>query len=106
MKLDARWMGAFSLGIDLGLCRTDPALSEVKDSQFVLELRGQKLEKSLLELLINGSVIPHTGLVLMEVDEFIIGLPVSSDGKETAQSNKVCSVGRIAIWAAERPHQC
>ncbi|CAN0880574.1 Putative pre-16S rRNA nuclease [Linum grandiflorum] len=38
-----------------------------------------------------------------EVDEFIIGLPRSSDGKETPQSNKVRSVaGRFAARAAER----
>ncbi|PWA90871.1 pre-16S rRNA nuclease, Ribonuclease H-like domain protein [Artemisia annua] len=38
-----------------------------------------------------------------EVDEFIIGMPVSSDGKETPQSNKVRSfASRIAVQAAER----
>ncbi|KAI3764750.1 hypothetical protein L2E82_14764 [Cichorium intybus] len=93
-KLDDRWMGGFSLGIDLGLSRTGLALSKgfsVRPLK-VLELRGQKLEKSLLEIAQQ-----------QEVDEFIIGLPVSSDGKETPQSNKVRSVaGRIAIWAAER----
>ena len=37
------------------------------------------------------------------MDEFIIGLPLSSDGKETPQSNKVRSVaGRLAVRAAER----
>lgn len=40
---------------------------------------------------------------LQEIDEFIIGLPRSFDGKETAQSNKVRSIaGRLAIRAAER----
>ena len=40
---------------------------------------------------------------LQEVDEFIIGLPKSSDGEETPQSNKVRSVaGRLAVRAAER----
>ena len=40
---------------------------------------------------------------MQEVDEFIIGLPKSSDGKETPQSNKVRSVaGRFATRAAER----
>ncbi|XP_021898678.1 uncharacterized protein LOC110815280 isoform X2 [Carica papaya] len=38
-----------------------------------------------------------------EIDEFIIGLPKSWDGKETPQSNKVRSVaGRLAVRAAER----
>ncbi|CAH1424072.1 unnamed protein product [Lactuca virosa] len=93
-KLDSRWLGGFSLGIDLGLSRTGLAISKgfsVRPLK-VLELRGQKLEKGLLEIAQE-----------QEVDEFIIGLPVSSDGKETPQSNKVRSVaGRIAIWAAER----
>lgn len=93
-KLDSSWMGGFSLGIDLGLSRTGLALSKgfsVRPLK-VLELRGQKLEMGLLEIAQK-----------QEVDEFIIGLPVSSDGKETPQSNKVRSVaGRIAIRAAER----
>ncbi|XP_052879590.1 uncharacterized protein LOC108476775 isoform X3 [Gossypium arboreum] len=38
-----------------------------------------------------------------EVDEFIIGIPKSWDGKETPQSNKVRSIaGRLAVRAAER----
>lgn len=42
-------------------------------------------------------------VILQEVDEFIIGLPRSSDGKETVQSNKVRSVaGRLAVQAAEK----
>ncbi|KAL7238614.1 hypothetical protein ACSBR2_004663 [Camellia fascicularis] len=58
----------------------------------VLELRGQKLELRLIEIAER-----------QEVDEFIIGLPKSCDGKETQQSNKVCSVaGRFAVRAAER----
>ncbi|PWA87053.1 pre-16S rRNA nuclease, Ribonuclease H-like domain protein [Artemisia annua] len=93
-KMDSRWMGGFSLGIDLGLSRTGLAISKgfiVKPLK-VLELRGQKLEISLLDIAQE-----------QEVDEFIIGLPVSSDGKETPQSNKVRSVaGRIAVQAAER----
>ncbi|XP_024988390.1 uncharacterized protein LOC112523146 isoform X2 [Cynara cardunculus var. scolymus] len=93
-KLDSSWMGGFSLGIDLGLSRTGLALSKgfsVRPLK-VLELRGQKLEMGLLEIAQK-----------QEVDEFIIGLPISSDGKETPQSNKVRSVaGRIAIRAAER----
>lgn len=40
---------------------------------------------------------------LQEADEIIIGLPVSADGMETPQSNKVRSVvGRLAVQAAER----
>nr|XP_043625290.1 putative pre-16S rRNA nuclease [Erigeron canadensis] len=93
-KIDTSWMGGFSLGIDLGLSRTGVALSKgfsIKPLK-VLELRGQKLEMGLLEIAQK-----------QEVDEFIIGLPISSDGKETPQSNKVRSVaGRIAIRAAER----
>ncbi|KAK4592962.1 hypothetical protein RGQ29_017197 [Quercus rubra] len=54
----------------------------------VLELRGQKLELELELLQIAQQE---------EADEFIIGLPKSSDGKETPQSNKVLSVaGRFA----------
>ncbi|KAJ0682465.1 putative pre-16S rRNA nuclease, yqgF/RNase H-like domain, ribonuclease H-like superfamily [Helianthus annuus] len=93
-KLDSSWMGGFSLGIDLGLSRTGLAISKgfsVRPLK-VLELRGQKLEMSLIEIAQQ-----------QEVDEFIVGLPISSDGKETPQSNKVRSVaGRIAIRAAER----
>ncbi|XP_065855521.1 uncharacterized protein [Euphorbia lathyris] len=93
-KSDPQWRGGFSLGLDLGLSRTGLALS--KGFSFrpltVLELRGQKLELRLLEMAENE-----------EVDEFIIGIPKSSDGKETPQSNKVRSVaGRIAVRAAER----
>ncbi|KAI7732182.1 hypothetical protein M8C21_019043 [Ambrosia artemisiifolia] len=93
-NLDSSWIGGFSLGIDLGLSRTGLAISKgfsVRPLK-VLELRGQKLEMSLIEIAQQ-----------QEVDEFIVGLPVSSDGKETPQSNKVRSVaGRIAIRAAER----
>ncbi|XP_076956768.1 uncharacterized protein LOC143632059 [Bidens hawaiensis] len=93
-KLDSTWIGGFSLGIDLGLSRTGLAISKgfsVRPLK-VLELRGQKLEMSLIEIAQQ-----------QEVDEFIVGLPISSVGKETPQSNKVRSVaGRIAIRAAER----
>ncbi|KAL8228012.1 hypothetical protein R6Q57_015596 [Mikania cordata] len=93
-KLDSSWMGGFSLGIDLGLSRTGLAISKgfsIRPLK-VLELRGQKLELSLIEIAQE-----------QEVDEFIVGLPISSNGKETPQSNKVRSVaGRIAIRAAER----
>lgn len=58
----------------------------------VLKLRGQKLEDELIEIAKE-----------QEADEFIIGLPKSSDGKETPQSNKVRSVaGRLAVRAADR----
>ncbi|KAK1424946.1 hypothetical protein QVD17_20287 [Tagetes erecta] len=93
-KLDSSWIGGFSLGIDLGLSRTGVAVSKgftIRPLK-VLELRGQKLEMSLIEIAQQ-----------QEVDEFIVGLPISSDGKETPQSNKVRSVaGRIAVRAAER----
>ncbi|XP_039154783.1 putative pre-16S rRNA nuclease isoform X2 [Eucalyptus grandis] len=93
-KTDPKWRGGFSLGLDLGLSRTGVALS--KGFCFrpltVLELRGQKLELRLLDIAEKE-----------EADEFIIGLPLSSDGKETIQSNKVRSVaGRLAARAAER----
>ncbi|KAL7612330.1 hypothetical protein Lser_V15G08415 [Lactuca serriola] len=61
-KLDSRWLGGFSLGIDLGLSRTGLAISKgfsVRPLK-ILELWGQKLEKGLLEIapeqymLING----------------------------------------------------
>lgn len=93
-KRDSRWRGGFSLGVDLGLARTGLALS--KGFNFrpltVLELRGQKLELRIIDIALK-----------QEVDEFIIGLPLSSDGRETPQSNKVRSVaGRLAVRAAER----
>nr|KAJ0199884.1 hypothetical protein LSAT_V11C600318580 [Lactuca sativa] len=51
-KLDSRWLGGFSIGIDLGLSRTGLAISKGFSvrSLKVLELRGQKLEKGLLEI--------------------------------------------------------
>ncbi|XP_026659679.1 putative pre-16S rRNA nuclease isoform X2 [Phoenix dactylifera] len=94
-KSDPRWSGAgFSLGVDLGASRTGLALGKgfFPRPLTVLELRGQKLELRLLEIAERK-----------EVDEFIIGLPKSSDGKETPQSNKVRSIaGRLAVRAAER----
>ncbi|CAA7029066.1 unnamed protein product [Microthlaspi erraticum] len=93
-KIDPNWRGGFSLGVDLGLSRTGIALSKgytVKPLT-VLKSRGQKLETKLLEIAEEE-----------EVDEFIIGLPRSSDGKETVQSNKVRSVaGRLAVQAADK----
>ncbi|KAL2892465.1 putative pre-16S rRNA nuclease [Bienertia sinuspersici] len=93
-KQDPLWRGGFSLGVDLGLSHTGLALS--KGFSFrpltVLSLRGQKLELRIIDIAEKE-----------EVDEFIIGLPKSSDGNETPQSNKVRSVaGRLAIRAAER----
>ncbi|KAK6120569.1 hypothetical protein DH2020_045700 [Rehmannia glutinosa] len=93
-KRDSSWRGGFSLGVDLGLSRTGLALSKGFSIRplTVLELRGQKLELRLLDIAEKE-----------EVDEFIIGLPKSSDGNETEQSNKVRSVaGRFAVRAAER----
>ncbi|CAI0439508.1 unnamed protein product, partial [Linum tenue] len=93
-KNDPRWRGGFSLGVDLGLSRTGIALSKgfTVRPLMVLEMRGQKLELRLLEIAERE-----------EVDEFIVGLPRSSDSKETPQSNKVRSVaGRLAARAAER----
>ncbi|XP_050282201.1 uncharacterized protein LOC126723029 isoform X3 [Quercus robur] len=93
-KRDPNWRGGFSLGVDLGMSRTGLALSKGFSIRplTVLELRGQKLELQLLQIAQQE-----------EADEFIIGLPKSSDGKETPQSNKVRSVaGRFAARAAER----
>ncbi|KAL3814958.1 hypothetical protein ACJIZ3_016226 [Penstemon smallii] len=91
---DPTWRGGFSLGVDLGMSRTGLALSKGFTIRplMVVELRGQKLELRLLEIAER-----------QEVDEFIIGIPKSSVGKETDQSNKVRSVaGRLAVRAAER----
>ncbi|MCL7040917.1 hypothetical protein MKW94_022365 [Papaver nudicaule] len=93
-KIDPKWRGGFSLGVDLGMSRTGIALSKgfTVRPLTVLELRGEKLELRLLQIAEEE-----------EVDEFIVGLPKSSDGKETPQSNKVRSVaGRFAVRAAER----
>ncbi|ESW06902.2 hypothetical protein PHAVU_010G071600 [Phaseolus vulgaris] len=93
-KREPQWRGGFSLGLDLGLARTGLALSKGFSIRplAVLELRGQKLELRIVNIAEQE-----------EVDEFIIGLPKSADGKETPQSNKVRSVaGRLAVQAAER----
>ncbi|KAL6965050.1 hypothetical protein U1Q18_036107 [Sarracenia purpurea var. burkii] len=93
-KRDSKWRGGFSLGIDFGMSRTGLALSKGFSIRplTVLDLRGQKLELRLLEIAER-----------QEVDEFVIGLPKSCDGKETQQSNKVRSVaGRLAVRAAQR----
>ncbi|KAH9621286.1 hypothetical protein KSS87_000897 [Heliosperma pusillum] len=88
------WRGGFSLGVDLGLSRTGLALSKGFSVRplTVLNLRGEKLELQMIDIAEKE-----------EVDEFIVGLPKSSDGNETPQSNKVRSVaGRLAVRAAER----
>ncbi|CAN6704093.1 unnamed protein product [Malus baccata var. baccata] len=93
-KRDPQWRGGFSVGVDLGLSRTGLAVSKgfTVRPLTVLNLRGQKLEDQLLEIAKK-----------QEADEFIVGLPKSSDGKETPQSNKVRSVvGRLAVSAAQR----
>ncbi|MED6107395.1 hypothetical protein PIB30_013508 [Stylosanthes scabra] len=93
-KRDPQWRGGFSLGIDLGMARTGLALTKGFNIRplTVLELRGQKLELKIINIAEQ-----------QEADEFIIGLPRSSDGKETPQSNIVRSVaGRLAVRAAER----
>ncbi|KAF0928678.1 hypothetical protein E2562_006104 [Oryza meyeriana var. granulata] len=65
----------FSLGVDLGEARTGLAVG-------------------------RGITLPRP---LTEADELIVGLPVSADGSETPQSNKVRSiVGRLAVQAADR----
>ncbi|XP_006662043.1 putative pre-16S rRNA nuclease [Oryza brachyantha] len=85
----------FSLGIDLGEARTGLAVGRgvtLPRPLTVLRLRGQRLELMLLD-------IAHQ----QEADELIVGLPVSADGSETPQSNKVRSVvGRLAVQAADR----
>ncbi|PVH32401.1 hypothetical protein PAHAL_9G389700 [Panicum hallii] len=93
---DPFWYGGgFSLGVDLGDARTGLAVGRgitLPRPLTVLKLRGQKLELTLLDVARQ-----------QEADELIIGLPVSADGRETPQSNKVRSVvGRLAVQAAER----
>ncbi|KAM0852694.1 hypothetical protein ACQ4PT_051591 [Festuca glaucescens] len=87
--------GGFSLGVDLGAARTGLAVGRGITQPrplTVLKLRGQKLEVMLLDVAQQ-----------QEADELIIGLPVSADGRETPQSNKVRSVvGRLAVQAADR----
>ncbi|KAF9614256.1 hypothetical protein IFM89_016548 [Coptis chinensis] len=93
-KQNSNWRGGFSLGVDLGMSRTGIALSKGYSIRplTVLELRGQKFDLKLMEIAEKE-----------EVDEFIIGLPKSSDGNETTQSNIVRSIaGRFAVRAAER----
>jgi len=90
---DPLWHGGgFSLGVDLGDARTGLAVGRgitLPRPFTVLKLRGQKLELTLLDVARQ-----------QEADELIIGLPVSADGRETPQSNKVRSVvGRLAIQA-------
>ncbi|KAL6642718.1 hypothetical protein ACP70R_020899 [Stipagrostis hirtigluma subsp. patula] len=93
---DPHWNGGgFSLGVDLGAARTGLAVGRgitLPRPLTVLKLRGQKLELMLLDVAQQ-----------QEADELIVGLPVSADGRETPQSNKVRSVvGRLAVQAADR----
>nr|XP_051217158.1 uncharacterized protein LOC127334672 [Lolium perenne] len=87
--------GGFSLGVDLGAARTGLAVGRGITQPrplTVLKLRGEKLVLMLLDVALQ-----------QEADELIIGLPVSADGSETPQSNKVRSVvGRLAVQAADR----
>ncbi|KAM0877693.1 hypothetical protein ACQ4PT_035329 [Festuca glaucescens] len=87
--------GGFSLGVDLGAARTGLAVGRGITQPrplTVLKLRGEKLELMLLDVAQQ-----------QEADELIVGLPVSADGSETPQSNKVRSVvGRLAVQAADR----
>ncbi|XP_068330416.1 uncharacterized protein [Pyrus communis] len=86
-KRDPQWRGGFSVGVDLGLSRTGLAVSKGFTVRPLTKLEDQLLEIAKKQ----------------EADEFIVGLPKSSDGKETPQSNKVRSVvGRLAVSAAER----
>ncbi|KAK2993480.1 hypothetical protein RJ640_015164 [Escallonia rubra] len=107
-KRDTSLGAGFSLGVDLGLSRTGLVLSKgfsIRPLTVTIpttllcafwNCEGKSLSFGYLKLLINRFVV-------LEVDEFIIGLPKSSDGKETPQSNKVRSVaGRFAVRAAER----
>ncbi|KAH9331721.1 hypothetical protein KI387_003829, partial [Taxus chinensis] len=94
MKQNRSWSGGCSLGIDLGLARTGVAVSNgyAPRPLLVLEMRGEPLERRLMELAENE-----------EVDELIVGIPKSFDGTENVQSNKVRSIaGRLAVRAAER----
>ncbi|XP_078442404.1 polynucleotidyl transferase, ribonuclease H-like superfamily protein [Wolffia australiana] len=88
------WSFGFSLGVDLGSSRTGLALGKglaPPRPLIVLEMRGQKLEMRILEIAEKE-----------EVDEIIIGLPKSYDGKENPQSNKIRSIaGRLAVRVAE-----
>ncbi|KAL4178754.1 hypothetical protein AMTRI_Chr13g116690 [Amborella trichopoda] len=96
-KRNPNFRGGFSLGVDIGGSRTGVAVSKgfVPRPLTVLELRGHKLESRLLEIAAQEK--------FQEADELIIGIPISGNGKETSESNKIRSiVGRLAIQAAER----
>ncbi|CAM6088269.1 unnamed protein product [Calypogeia fissa] len=84
-----------SLGVDLGDSRTGVAISlkgYAPRPLSVLQLKADKLIESLLEIAFKE-----------RADEFIVGLPISFDGKETSQSNKTRSVaGKLAAQAAQR----
>ncbi|KAJ7549502.1 hypothetical protein O6H91_07G056500 [Diphasiastrum complanatum] len=84
-----------SVGVDLGDCRTGVAASLrgfAPRPVSVVQLRGDKLLSHLFRIAEKEGA-----------DEFVIGLPMSVESKETVQSNKVRSfAGRLARHAAER----
>ncbi|KAL4194784.1 hypothetical protein AMTRI_Chr05g61240 [Amborella trichopoda] len=90
-KRNPNFRGEFSFGVDIGGSRTGVAVSK----GFVpppLTLHGHTLESRLLEIAAQE-----------EADELIIEIPISGNGKETSESNKIRSiVGRLAIQAAKR----
>lgn len=84
----------YSLGIDFGDARTGVAISKgfAPRPIEVVELQGQRLEARLIEIAHKEGAI-----------EFVVGLPKSSRGMETSQSNKTrCFAGRLAVLAAKR----
>ncbi|CAL5398051.1 unnamed protein product [Camellia sinensis] len=96
-KRDPTWRGGFSLRVDLGMSRTGLALSK---GFSIRPLTGFWCPRFLNY---EGELRLIEIAERQEVDEFIIGLPKSCEGKETQQSNKVRGVaGRFAVWAAER----
>ncbi|KAJ3681849.1 hypothetical protein LUZ60_014422 [Juncus effusus] len=95
-KKDPLWMdGGLSLGVDLGMSRTGLAIGTsiaVPRPLTVLETRGLELEIRLVELAEKE-----------HADELIVGLPISLDGSETAQSSKVRAfVRNFAVRAADK----
>ncbi|KAH7291368.1 hypothetical protein KP509_29G014300 [Ceratopteris richardii] len=84
----------YSLGVDYGDARTGVAISKgfAPRPVEVVELQGQRLENRLIEIAHREGAC-----------EFIVGLPISSKGLETSQSNKTrCFAGRLAALAAQR----
>ncbi|KAG6555360.1 hypothetical protein Mapa_002586 [Marchantia paleacea] len=84
-----------SLAVDFGDVKTGLSISlkgYAPRPLTVLRLRGDKLIEQLMEIATRE-----------KVDEFIVGLPRTSDGRETEQSNKTRSfAGRLAGQAALR----